>query len=211
MRGETNLPVLGHRVDDVDIGGHTMRCTAAAAVKLGDIVYLSGTRTVNKSTTLSNHKLIVGVVVGGANTEMKYVTDSAQYNVLTVADANELVLIQYSGIAYVIAAAAIAVGVPLIPDTSTAGRVKAAADLAGAAGDLAVSALTVGTLAIAAGAVGVTSTAANGAIIEGAPGGGVLSGTAGLSGDGYFRGVGRLLEASSNAGDIRAALLNIGA
>lgn len=194
MRGHTNLPFIRHRLVDteVDLGGQVMKCTASGALKLGQVVVLTGTRTVATSTTLADHSLVCGVVVGGANFDNKIVVNSALYNGNAAADNGEDVLVQFSGICYVICAAAIVVGTTVIPDTVTAGRVKTSAALAGA----------LGTLAIAAGGVAVTSTAANGAIITGA---------GSLTGDGYFRAVGKLLQASGSANDIRPILLTLGA
>lgn len=194
MHKPTNLPWIAHRIPstDAEIGGAVMICTAAAALKLGDVVYLSGTRTVNKSATVGNHALVCGVVVGGTNTGMQADYNAANYNSIVAADANEQVLVQYNGIALVICKAAITIGRTVIPDTTDAGKVK----------DSAVLTSTVGTLVVDSGATPVTSTAANGAIISGAPA---------VAGDGFFRAVGKLLQASGADGDIRPCLLTIGA
>lgn len=211
MRGVTNFPYIEHRIPEtnVSLGGLVMRCTAAAALKLGDVVYLSGTRTVNKSNSVSNHSLVCGVVVGGYNTEMQIVTDPAAYNVLVAADQDESVIVQVNGICYIIAKAAITVGKAVIPDTTDAGKVKEAAAITGA-GAIGTLAATKGTLQVGADSTPVTSTAANGDILTGAP---ALTGapTVTMSGDGFFRGVGKLLQASSADGDIRPILLTLGA
>lgn len=92
------------------------------------------------------------------------------------------------------AGAAFAKGAALTMDAS--GRVVAATALAAAAPGL-------GTLAIAAGATAVTSTAANGAIITGAPTAGALSG-----GDLPQFIVGHALEAATAAGQFIEVLLS---
>jgi hypothetical protein len=107
------------------LGGDVIRLKAAAALKAGQVVYLSADFTVNISATLTDHDEAVGIVVGGENTNMQVLEDPSAYNSFTVADANEDVLVQISGVAYVITDAAIAVGLKVIPDTVTAGRVKA--------------------------------------------------------------------------------------
>lgn len=259
-KGVTNNNYVGSGIQygKARLGGSVIRLKAGVALKLGDAVYCSADETVSKSATSSNHDEVMGVVVGGENTNFQVIEDSAAYNVMTAADANEDVLIQISGICYVICAAAIAAGQRLVLDTGTAGRAKAAADVtvtstgltitgAPAIGTLAVSgAPAIGTLVVSgapaigtldatvdAGAVAVTSSAANGAIatvtgapaigtlavsgapaigtlaVSGAPAVGTLavSGSGTVAGDGFARIFAKLLQASSNAGDIRKALL----
>lgn len=124
----TRFPYI-HCSTDADgrakVGGRTIVLKAAAALKLGDAVYLSAADTVNKSATVGNHDQYIGIVVGGKNTNMEVINDEALVNVATVADADEDVIVQIDGIAYVIAAAAASAGDIIIPDTTTAGRVKA--------------------------------------------------------------------------------------
>lgn len=92
---------------------------------------------------------------------------------------------------------AIAVGAALVVDSS--GRVVTAGSLAVAQG-----AIGVGNLAIAAGATAVTSTAANGAIITGAP----TVGTPTLSGADLPQDiVGYALQAAGGAGEFPEVLL----
>jgi hypothetical protein len=102
------------------------------------------------------------------------------------------------GTAIAEAGAAIAVGAALVMDTS--GRVITASAVA-----IAQGAIAVGTLAIAAGAVAVLSTAANGAIITGAP----TVGTPTISGGDlpqYI--VGYALQAAAGAGEFIEVLMN---
>lgn len=125
----TRFPFIQHSVDNdarAKVGGTVVKFKAAAALKLGDCVFLSAADTVNKSTTTGDHDKVVGIVVGGANTNNEAVSDSASYGVITVADADEDVLVQIDGIAYVITDAADAAGSLLIPDdATTAGQVEA--------------------------------------------------------------------------------------
>jgi hypothetical protein len=206
----TALPYILTAEEDfgaIPLGGFLKRYKAAAALKLGDAVYLSATAgVVNKSASAGNNALRAGIVVGGTNTDMTVLTDSALYDSLVAADTDEYVLVLNAGISYVIVDASVTVaGSPIALSTTTAGRVRLAnpISVAGAAltgapgigtlavsgapggavlsgapsnGDLAVSAPTKGTLVVDAGATPVTSSAANGDILTGAPGGGVLSG-----------------------------------
>lgn len=138
--------------DDVGLspGGKVLRLTAAAALNIGDFVFLSAAKTVNKSIVIADHRKRIGVVVGGARTDGRVMQDTTNVG-MQAAAINEEVLVCVSGVAYIVVAAAIAAGVHIKPDTVTAGRVQAAGS----------------GFAIAAGAVAVTSTAANGDIITG--------------------------------------------
>lgn len=132
-------------------GGLVLPFIGAAALKLGEAVYISADNTVNKSAVAADHLAYLGVVVGGDLTKGECGGPSAAYNSLVVNDtgSNKGVLVQVFGVQSVICDAAIAVG-PIAPSTTVAGRVRAATGLV-----------------IAAGAVAVTSSAANGAIITG--------------------------------------------
>ncbi len=208
-----------YRADDLNtIGpsGDVIPLAAAATLLVGDLVYLSAARTVNKSTTLANHDKIIGVVIGGDSIGTNAILPDSSMVGTTAATVGQTVHVLVKGIAYVKVAAAIAAGVAIVADTTTAGRVKAATDFAVTAagnGTLAVSAPTVGTLAIAAGGTPVTSAAANGATdIAGAPGGGVLSGAVSggvLSGEGNNRVIGKVLDAGSGAASVVLAWINI--
>lgn len=187
----SNYPWVKHQSADVGVtpGGEVHTFLAGAALLVGDVVYLSAAKTVNKSTTGSNHDKVVGVVVGGAATYGN--VHSAEGDVgIAAASTGEEVLVCVRGIVYVTASGAISVGAAIAPSTGTAGRVRAATALAGA----------VGTLVVAAGATPVTSTAANGAIITGAPT---------ISGDDTGRKLGKAITAATNNGDVILALISI--
>lgn len=178
----------------VDIGrgvsGTLIEYTALSALKLGEAVYTQAAGVVEKSSTVGNHIYVAGIVVGGWNTDMQAIADSALVNVLTAADAGERVLVLVHGIYWIISGGAITAGGQIVMDTGTAGRAKAATTLAVAATGL----------TIAAGATPVTSTAANGAII---------SGTGTVSGDGIGRTFGRMIEAAGGAAEVKLAYINV--
>lgn len=177
----------------VGVGGTVLVLTAGAALKIGEAVYLSADKTVNKSATTSNHQEAFGVVVGGENTDLHALGGedlAAQVDVLVAADSGEKVLVLVSGVYLVIADGAIGRGAPIALSASTAGRVRAGAAIAVAATGL----------TIAAGATPVTSSAANGAIISGA---------ATVTGDEPGTKFGRALQAAANNGDKILAYINI--
>jgi hypothetical protein len=121
----TNFPYLKHSSDSdaaADIGGSTVEYIAAAPLLLGDAVFLSAADTVDKSVTAGNIVKYVGVVVGGAQLKGYVNTEKNKYGVLIAANANERVIVQVRGVAYVITEAAYAVGTSLVPSTTTAGR-----------------------------------------------------------------------------------------
>jgi hypothetical protein len=184
----------------LSIGGAVIKMKAAAALKLWDVVYLSAALTVNKSATVGNHSKRIGVVVGGANTDNTVVTDSALYDSMTVADADEDVLVQVAGIAYVIAGGTVNAGDRVIPDTGTAGRVKAGAVITATAANPTQAASSVDS-----GAVAVTSTAANGNIITN---GAITAGAITMAGDGMNTILGVMLEGAT-AGQIKRCLLTL--
>jgi hypothetical protein len=125
----TRTPFIHASVDDdsrAKVGGTVVQFKAGEALLLGDCVYLSAADTVSKSTTTSDHAAVVGIVVGGANTNDEVVDDSTLYGVSTAADADEDVLVLISGIAYVLPDATDAAGSLIIPDdATTAGQVEA--------------------------------------------------------------------------------------
>lgn len=133
MNGQpTYLTALGLRKTDTniaEIGGLIAKFTAGATLLIGDVVYVSGSDTVNKSTTNADYQKFAGVVVGGQ-------TYSANEDVLstldevggTAATVDQWVLVQYAGIAPYKSDGAITAGARIIPDASVAGE----CDVAGA-------------------------------------------------------------------------------
>ena len=119
----------------VGLGGNCVEFVNNAGVNLllGDIVYIGsgGDGQVTKGAVAASYVTYAGVVVGGARTGMAYVTDSAQYGVTVAAAQLEAVLVQYDGIAYVVADAAIARGARLQQGAITGGRVDDPAFVAG--------------------------------------------------------------------------------
>lgn len=139
------------------VGGATRTYLAGATLVVGDVVYLSGDNTVNKSTTLADHEKVVGVVIGGRSTSMRAKLDSTDLGT-TAAVVNRPVIVLRAGRTWIRTGAVtglggdtVRAGIRCKPSTGTAGRVSPA-----------TTALT-----IAAGGVAVTSTAANGAIVSG--------------------------------------------
>lgn len=128
----------------VGLGGNcvTFINGAGANLLLGDIVYVSTAAdgSVTKATTVANYVTYAGVVVGGQRTGGAYVSDSAQYGVTVAAASLEEVLVQYDGIAYVVADAAVARGVRLQQGAVTAGRVDDPAYVAGQSVGISLSA-----------------------------------------------------------------------
>lgn len=204
-RRATRWPYIEYGSDGdtrASIGGPVIKFKAAAALLLGDAVYLSADGTVNKSGTVGNHSKRIGVVVGGANTGNEVITDSAQYGVATVADADEDVLVQVGGVSYVIAGGTIAAGDRVVLDTGTAGRVKAGAAVTATAANPTQAASTINS-----GATAVTSSAANGAIITN---GAITAGAITVAGDGANTILGVMIEAAT-AGQIKRCLLTLSA
>jgi hypothetical protein len=118
--------------DDLTVGqagGNTVRLTAGADLKIGDAVYISDTNTVNKSTTQTNAKYFVGIVVGGddlGGSERNVVPyDEVDYPDIgtTAALSGHAVIVQVSGIAIgVVGGTAVVKQNQLMFDTATAGR-----------------------------------------------------------------------------------------
>lgn len=230
-QGVSNFPWIIGQDDDASnatLGGRVIRMKAAATLLIYDAVYISGDLAVNKATNQKAKR--IGIVVGGESFGKvgEIATDSASGGA-TAATVNQWVYVCILGITYVKVAAAIAVGLPLVLDSVTAGRVKAGALITGTGGVLTgvpgIGSLAVGgapglgSLAIGAGGTPVVSTAANGAIITGAPSIGTLvvtgapdAGTlavsaAGTAGDSNTAIIGMLVEASANANEYKRALI----
>ena len=126
-----------------ETGGEVFIAKAAAVVlNTGDVIYMSATG-VNKSTTAANYVGLVGVVVGGKLTDNDVVYGTGKP--CTTGTAGESVLVQYSGIAKVVAGGTVTVGTnfAVVPDTSTAGRVIAGTT----AGQMIGTVLTAGSAA----------------------------------------------------------------
>lgn len=135
MRGTTNLPYVRHEPLGADVaaeyvGGQVIRALAGAALLIGDVVYWSAANTVNKSATTAAYAAFAGVVVGGANTFFQCIDNDADLGI-TAADTGEEVLVQISGIAWVLAAAATAAGAT-VGVVTTSGRVDDSTATAGA-------------------------------------------------------------------------------
>lgn len=209
------------REPDQDSGvspsGKVAEYTAGASLKLGESVYFSAAKTVNKSNSAGNAGLVAGVVCGGYQTGMQVLTDINLINVMVAALVNEPIIVLWSGVYWIISDAAIAVGTPIKLGTTTAGRVMGLDALSGSIGTLALTgAPGIGTLdaTVDAGATPVTSSAANGAIatVIGAPSIGTLAITGspgGQSGDGTGARFGRIIEVASGAAQVKLALINV--
>lgn len=162
--------------DTLAPGGVVFPFKAGGALLLGDSVYISADRTVNKSAVAADHTKRVGIVVGGQQTGFECNNNLGEYGVRVAANATEIVLVCLQGVSYVICDAAIAAGLPISPSVTVAGRVRPAT-----------------VPVVAAGAVAVTSAVANGA--------------GSITGDGFNRILGMLLEASTGAGQVKLALI----
>lgn len=109
------------------VGGITTEYSAGATLNVGDVVYLSAANTVNKSLTAATVLgKVVGVVVGGAQTDMKALSSKSDVG-LAAALVNERVIVLYLGKYWVVSDAAVTAGDPLTPGTVTAGRAKTGA------------------------------------------------------------------------------------
>jgi hypothetical protein len=121
----TNLPYTKHSSDSdaaADIGGPTTEFIAGGALNLGDAVCVTAADTVNKSTVAGDIVNYVGIVVGGARLANYVNTEKNKYGVIQAAATGERVIVQTRGIAYVLTAAAYAVGTALVPSGAVAGR-----------------------------------------------------------------------------------------
>lgn len=127
----SNFPYVRHSEDDLMgglfavPGGEVAHFKAGGALNVGDVVVYSAALTVNKTTTVGDHDMIAGVVVGGARTFFEALSRKEDYNVIQAAASGEEVMVLYNGFAFCIFDAAVsAIGDYLIPSTTTAGRVK---------------------------------------------------------------------------------------
>ena len=131
----------------IGYGGHCFPLEAAAALNVGDVVYVSAANRVDKIATANIGKR-AGIVVGGFKTRFRTLPENKVGTVAADA-AGQIVLVCFGGRARAVADGVIAAGDRVVA-AGTAGRL-----------------ITGAALTIAAGAVAVTSTAANGDIISG--------------------------------------------
>lgn len=128
----TGLPVIDQSNDDISNGapgGLIRKFKAALALNVGDAVLYSAVDTVTKTITTTDHDQRIGIVVGGAQTDMKALLESGDLGTPAAAAANEQVLVMISGIAYAKADAnTVAFGDKVRLGTTTAGRVLDGAD-----------------------------------------------------------------------------------
>lgn len=112
-------------------GGAVIMAKAAATLLIGDAVFWSAAFTVNKSTTAGDRLKRAGVVIGGVPRALAdYVLEALQ-NPLdigeTAGNANDIVLICYTGVCVGVTDSAIAAGAQVTFSAVTAGRLVAAA------------------------------------------------------------------------------------
>lgn len=122
----TNLPYTSNQLTDTEIasvGGNVRKFTAEATLLIGDVVYISAAKSVNKAAANANYATFAGVVVGGKTfSDLGAVaTDDAEVGA-TAAAADEWVLVQITGIAFIKSNGAILAGSRVIPDTVVAGE-----------------------------------------------------------------------------------------
>lgn len=115
-------------------GGLVLRFKAAAALKIGDIVYVSALNTVAKSTTAANYQAMGGIVVGYCSftrgQEYIWQSTTGAIGVSTCA-ADDDVFVCISGVAWAVADAAITAYAKVGAGGTTAGRVDDANATAG--------------------------------------------------------------------------------
>lgn len=116
------------------VGGHTITMLSNGALKIGDVVSLVSAGHVGKTNVAADMTKFFGVVVGGGSA---FGADTAIYGTETVGlaattAAEQAVVIQVNGIAYVVSDAAVAAAAILTQGGTTAGRVLGA----GAAGQI---------------------------------------------------------------------------
>src|SRR6266542_3139210 len=103
-------------------GGNTVNLIAGAALKIGDVVYVSAAKTVNKSVTVGDGAKFAGVVVGGGGSfGHNYAMFGTSEVGLALVPSGRAAEVQVDGIANVVSGAAIAVGDLVGFDTGTAG------------------------------------------------------------------------------------------
>lgn len=109
------------------VGGPTIEIAAGAALKIGDVAYISAASTVNKSATAANGAFFAGVVVGGGSdfgaSSEALGFDRANVGLSGIVPSGKAAMLQIAGIAYVVAGDAILAGASVGFDTGTAGRV----------------------------------------------------------------------------------------
>jgi len=118
----------GSDVDYADIGGTVIEMKAAGTLLCGDVVYISAADTVAKHTTVANYDANtgIGVVVGGAATNMQYTRTTV--GGVTAALVNQRVLVQINGVAECVSGAAlVTIGSTVRASAVTAGRLGASA------------------------------------------------------------------------------------
>ena len=176
-------------------GAYCFRAKAGGTLLIGDVVYWSATGTVVNKSTSAGLTLTAGVVVGGQSIDAANVLRAHQRSAdigLTAALVNKAVLVAKIGIVYVVAdTSTILVGSILKQSAVTAGRVALGA----------VITATQAASSIASGSTPVTSSGANGAIIT--------DGAITVAGDSMGTVVGRALAASSVAGTVIKAIINV--
>src|SRR5690606_17057358 len=98
---------------------------AGAALVIGDAVFVSAANTVNKSGTAANYLGFAGIVVGGTKTGGSAFIGSDAIG-KPAAASGEVVLVQISGSAWVLASAVVAAGAYVIP-SATSGKLTSSA------------------------------------------------------------------------------------
>ena len=111
------------------VGGRIIKCTAAAALYIGDAVYFDNAGKVNKSGTAATvGAAFAGIVVGGESLDLDW---RVSYTALVLASPvtaasgdGKIVFVQIDGVANVRTDGAVAAGARVVGGT-TAGRVDA--------------------------------------------------------------------------------------
>lgn len=120
------------------VGGNTITLLAAGALNIGDLVSLTAAGHVNKTLLAADMIRFVGIVIGGGSAPgggtvgadfARYGTDAVGTAAATAAE--QAVVIQVDGIAYVVADAAVAAIVPVTNSAIVAGRVSVTGATAG--------------------------------------------------------------------------------
>lgn len=143
----THIPFRGIGVDGdnfsvPNIGGDVAIFTANGVLKVGDIVYVDAENRVAKSNTQANYATFAGVVVGSlVDLDGSVIADTSAL-VGTSLTSGALVLVQYNGVAYVVADAAITVATRVSQGATTAGRVDDTVFTAGQMTGIALKAAT---------------------------------------------------------------------
>lgn len=111
------------------VGGRVIKCTAAAALNIGDCVYFDSAGKVNKSATAATvGAAFAGVVVGGESLDLDWRISYANLvlasPVAAASGDGKVVFVQIDGIANVRADSAVAAGARAIGGT-TAGQIAA--------------------------------------------------------------------------------------